>query len=254
MTAILGNSKSVVRQLHSCEGVDIGRLGLIYNGLDTTQFATVSDRASVRASTRAALDLSPEALVIVMVANLFAYKGHLDLLEALAASSERLPVGWRLLLVGRDEGVGDQLRARARSLAIDGNVLFMGTRSDTPKILMASDIGVLCSHQEGFSNAVLEGMAAGLPMVVTAVGGNPEAVIDGESGFVVPAHDPPRLTNAILRLADDAELRAKLGGAARARVAANFSLEQCLENYDALYRLLLAGGNLKDLPQIRMAF
>jgi glycosyltransferase involved in cell wall biosynthesis len=254
MTAILGNSKSVVRELHDCEGVDVGRLGLIYNGLDTARFAVGSDRDSMRASTRAALDLSSKALVMVMVANLFAYKGHLDLLEALAAVSPRLPNGWRLLLVGRDEGIGDQLRARASALTIDGNVVFVGSRSDMPEILMASDIGILCSHQEGFSNAVLEGMAAGLPMIVTAVGGNPEAVIDGETGLVVPPHDPPRLADAILRLADAPDLRAMFGGAARAWVAGQFSLEQCVEKYEALYRLLLAGGIPKDLPGIRVAF
>jgi glycosyltransferase involved in cell wall biosynthesis len=251
MMAILGNSKSVVQQLHECEGVDARRLGLIYNGLDLARFATGFDRAAIRASARAALGLLPEALVMVMVANLIGYKGHLDLLEALAAASPRLPAAWRLLLVGRDEGIGTQLRARALALAMENNVVFLDSRSDVPEILIASDIGVLCSHQEGFSNAVLEGMAAALPMIVTTVGGNPEAIIDGETGLVVPPHEPPRLGDAIVRLADDADLRARFGDAARARVAAHFSLEQCVANHDALYRLLLTGGVPGDLPQIR---
>jgi glycosyltransferase involved in cell wall biosynthesis len=253
MTAILGNSNSVVLQLHNCEGVAADRLGLIYNGLDMSRFETGAERISVREATRAALNLSPTVLMLVMVANLIAYKGHLDLLEALATISGRLPHGWRLVLVGRDEGIEVGLRARARALAIDENVIFVGSRSDVSKILMAGDIGILCSHQEGFSNAVLEGMGAGLPMVVTDVGGNTEAVVDGESGLVVPPHNPRRLAEAILRLADDATLRSTLGLAARGRVATCFSLQQCVANYDALYRLLLRGGVPGDLPQLRGA-
>jgi glycosyltransferase involved in cell wall biosynthesis len=96
-------------------------------------------------------------------------------------------------------------------------------------------------------------MAAGLPMVVTAVGGNPEAVIDGETGIVVPPNNPPRLADGILRLVVDPDLRARFGDAGRVRVAANFSINQCVANYDALYRMLLAGGVSCDLPQIRVA-
>ena len=251
MTAILGNSKSVVRQLLESEGVDSSRLGLIYNGLDTARFAIGSSRAAIRASMRAALNLPAEALVMVMVANLIAYKGHSDLLGALDTISRRLPNDWRLLLVGRDDGIGAKLRGRAHSLAIGDHVVFLGSRSDVPEILMASDIGIQCSHQEGFSNAVLEGMAAGLPMVVTAVGGNPEAVVDGETGFIVPPHDPPRLASEILRLVAEPDVRARFGDAGRARVAANFSIDRCVASHDALYRLLRAGGAPKDLPEIR---
>jgi len=252
MTAILGNSRSVVRQLLEIEGVDSNRLGLIYNGVDTARFATGLKRGAIRASTRSAFNLPSQALVIVMVANLIVYKGHLDLLEALHIISGHLPVGWRLLLVGHDEGIGDKLRAQAHALAIDDHVVFLGSRVDVPEILLASDIGILCSHQEGFSNAVLEGMAAGLPMVVTAAGGNPEAVIDGETGIVVPPNNPPRLADGILRLIVDPDLRARFGDAGRVRVAANFSINQCVANYDGLYRMLLAGGVPCDLPQIRV--
>jgi glycosyltransferase involved in cell wall biosynthesis len=253
MTAVVGNSKSVVQQLLGSEGVEPSRIGLIYNGLDVARFPISIDKADIRTSTRAALGTDSEHLLLIMVANLIAYKGHLDLLEALGSIRQRLPAGWRLLLVGRDDGIGGRLRERAGALAIRDNVIFLGPRSDVPELLLASDIGILSSHQEGFSNAVLEGMAARLPMVVTSVGGNSEAVIDGESGFVVAPHDPARLADAILRLAIDPELRAKLGCSGRLRVEAQFSLERCIAGYDALYRHLAAGGQPGELAQLRGA-
>ncbi|MGI8526920.1 MAG: glycosyltransferase [Pseudolabrys sp.] len=253
MTAILGNSLSVVRQLHEREGVSERRLGLIYNGLNIAAFATGAAREKIRRSMRDSLNLPEAALVLVMVANLIPYKGHADLLAALATIAPRLPDNWRLLLVGHDGGAQAALRAQAQQLAIASNIMFLDSRSDVPNLLAAGDIGILCSHQEGFSNAVLEGMAAGLPMVVTAVGGNPEAVLDGENGYVVPPRNPARLGEAILRLADDPGLRARLGAAARSRVIEEFSLEQCVGRYDEFYRSLLAGGVPADLPPIRAA-
>src|SRR3546814_4809262 len=76
------------------------------------------------------------------------------------------------LVVGRDDGIGDQLLAKAASYGIPSNVRFLGSREDVPSLVAGSDIGVLCSHEEGFSNAILEYMQAGLPVVATDVGGN----------------------------------------------------------------------------------
>jgi glycosyltransferase involved in cell wall biosynthesis len=246
MTAILGNSRSVVRELQG-EGVPADRLGLIYNGLDPTRFEQTDARAAMRES----LGIPPSALVMVIVANLIPYKGHLDLLHALGAANASLP-DWRLLVVGRDDGAGASIRAAASKLGIDQKVLLLGQRLDVPEILSSSDIGLLVSHEEGFSNALLEGMAAGLPMIVTDVGGNREAVVDGESGLVVPPHDPKQLCMAILRLAGDAALRGTLGAAARRRIAERFTIDRCIEGYEALYRKLLAGGRPKDVPGCRL--
>ena len=128
----------------------------------------------------------------------------------------------------------------------------MGSRNDIPDLLSASDIGLLCSHEEGFSNAILEGMAAGLPMVVTDVGGNSEAVVNGKTGVVVPARQPAALGQAILELAKDSKRRKEFGGAGRARVEAEFSLEKSVEGYEEVYGSLLEGKispSLKKLYQ-----
>jgi glycosyltransferase involved in cell wall biosynthesis len=243
MAAILGNSRSVLRQLREEESAPADRLALIYNGIETAAFAKAPTRQAIRAE----LALGASTFVMVIVANLIPYKGHGDLLQALAIAGAGLPDDCCLLIVGRDDGIGNRLRATATALSIDAKVRFLGPRNDVAAILNASDVGILCSHEEGFSNAVLEGMAAGLPMIVTDVGGNPEAVADGESGLVVPPKDPPRLAQAILRLANDSDLRARLGKAAKQRVADHFTLDRCVANYDALYRALLETG--KPAPQ-----
>ena len=246
MTAILGNSLSVVRELRYDEHVSADRLGLIYNGVRAVP------ASQSRETCREKLGLPPSALVLVIVANLIPYKGHRDLFQALAIASSRLPASWRLLVVGEDYGAGDGLKALARELKIDNKTSFFGLRSDVSEILAAGDIGLLCSHQEGFSNAIIEGMAAGLPMIVTDVGGNPEAVLDELTGIVVPPRDPARLADALIRLAGDTSLRERFGEAGRARAAEKFSLEQVVGSYDALYRTLLAGGRPGDVAQVRL--
>lgn len=249
MTAILGNSRRVIAQLRNEEGVPANRLGLIYNGIDTHAFLQRTEVSDLRAK----LGLAPAMLALIVVANLIAYKGHTDLLRALALTQARLPSDWRLFIVGRDDGIGAELRAQAVAAGLEENVVFLGERKDVPALLSVCDIGLSCSHEEGFSNAVLEGMAAGLAMIVTDVGGNPEAVGDCEAGLIVPARDPQQLAEAIVRLSNDAVLRAQLGAAGRRRVAEHFTLEQCAERYDILYRGLLQGRLPKDLPEIAVA-
>lgn len=247
MTAVLGNSRSVIHELMN-EGVPARKLGLIYNGLDPKHFLSGASTLATRAS----LGLAPTALALVIVANLIPYKGHRDLIEALGRAQAQLPEGWRLLIVGRDDGIASQLQSQATELGIVQNLLFLGPRTDVPDILSASDVGLLCSHQEGFSNAILEGMAAGLPMIVTDVGGNAEAVLDRVTGLVVPARDSRRLAEAIVRLANEAPLRTSMGAAGRERVTALFSLNHCVDCYEILYRTLLAGKRPVDAHQVRV--
>ncbi len=236
--AVLANSAAVREELRQLEGVAPERLALIYNGIDCQRFAN----AAPRAVTRHALGLPQDARVLITVANLIHYKGHGDLLHALGAVRERLPQPWRLLCVG----AGDQaaLRLLAGKLGLSGQVLWLGSRADVPDLLAASDVGVLASHEEGFSNAVLECMAAGLPMVVTAVGGNAEAVLDGRTGLVVPARAPGDLGEAIARLAGDAGLSRRLGAEGRKRVNVHFSLARCVDDYDRVLTALVQGQSV----------
>lgn len=228
---LIGNSQTVVEQLVAeCAGPR--KVALLYNGVVVPDLTTAAERERIRQSLR----ISNDALAIVVVANLIPYKGHRDLLDALGPIKMALPEQWSLLVVGRDAGIGDELKARARTLGIADNIMWLGEQSAVDEFLRASDIFVLPSHEEGFSNALLEAMANGVAVVATAVGGNGDAVSDEESGLLVRPKNPAALGAAILRVANDPALRARLGAAARNRVGERFSLDACVRQYEALYR------------------
>ncbi len=237
MDALIGNSRAVVQDLLD-EGAPPDRVRLIYNGIDAERFAMGVERQELRRVLRDQLSVPDDRVVITCVANLFPYKGHADLLDAFPLLGAGVATRTTLLLIGRDAGSRAALEAQAARLGLSASVRFLGERNDVTDLLAASDIGVLASHEEGFSNAVLEGMAAGLPMVVTDVGGNAEAVIDGECGYVVPARAPADLALALGNLIGDADRRQAMGTAARRRVAASFSLDTCVAAYAALYEEL----------------
>jgi serine/threonine protein kinase len=186
----------------------------------------------------------------VKPANLLVREDDVLKIAAFGIASERITQPWQLLIVGRDDGAGFDIRALAKKLNIENKISFTGIRSDVASLMLASDIGLLCSHQEGFSNAILEAMAAGLPMIVTDVGGNPEAVLAGETGLVVPPHDPEALAESLVSLARDPLLRKTYGEAGRARLEAQFLLDSCVARYEALYRGLLRGQSPRDIPEV----
>lgn len=228
MDTLLGNSLAVVNELHA-EACGRAPVRLIYNGIEDSRTPH-----GIRERKRIELGLEDGVLVIVVVANLIPYKGHEDLLNALALVKESLPANWRLLCVGRDDGIGASLRELARVLGIETNVMFLGSLLCVEECLAAADIAVSASHEEGFSNAVLEAMRAGLPMIVTDVGGNPEAVVDCVTGYVVPSHNPEALGSSILKMALSPR-RVEMGARGRARVIEKFSMEACIDAYEMLY-------------------
>lgn len=238
MDAVLGNSQAVVHELCD-EGVPAARLGLLYNGINPADF----DFLPSRLETRQKLGVSNNALLIVCVANLIPYKGHGDLINALGTISSKMPGDWAIAMVGRDTGIKSELQRLAEEQGVSGQILWLEERGDIGAIFSSSDIGVLCSHEEGFSNSILEGMTAGVAMVVTDVGGNAEAVLDGQCGLVVPPHNPNTLGQAILTLAWDANLRQDFANSARKRVEQKFSLDGCVRRYACLYRTLLQNPN-----------
>lgn len=228
---VLGNSHKVLEQLLQ-EGLPQHQTTLIRNGVDVQRFRCLGQRERQREK----LAIKSDALVMVICANLIAYKGHADLLAALAKIKDKLPDGWRLLCAGRDDGEGAHLQRLADKYDLSANIRWLGQWRDIPGLLAASDIGVLPSHQEGFSNSLLEYMAAGLPIVATAVGGNVDAIADGVTGLLVPPRDAAALASAILRLVQDADLRGRLAANAAERVRREFSLERMLQEYDRFYR------------------
>ncbi len=232
-TIALGNSKAVAQQLYD-EGFEPNKVYLIYNGIDLSPFQNLPAKHEIRDS----LNISQDTLTFIIVANLIPYKGHIDLLNALGKIHSQLPKSWTLLCVGSGSGILDQLKEHAQTLGISDHIEFLGKRLDTPQLLGAADIGILCSHEEGFSNAILEGMAARLPMVVTNVGGNAEAVEDMHTGLVVKARNPESLADALLSVALAPELRTRFGQAGFERIKQHFTLMQCAKKYADFYSSL----------------
>jgi glycosyltransferase involved in cell wall biosynthesis len=237
-SVLLGNSKAVVGQLEREAGRS-DKIGLIHNGVVLSDLPDRTEREKARVT----LGLTEPVFVIAIVANVLSYKGYEDLLKALALVASALPNPWKLLAVGRDEGLGEQLRAYAATHGISDHVSWLGERDDVPRILAAADTFVLPSHQEGLSNALIEAMAHGLPVIGTAVGGNLDAIVDGVSGQLVAVQDPKALAAAICDLANDMQRRQRLGAAARLRVERMFSIEACVASYENLYRNLARIGH-----------
>lgn len=233
MDAICGNSKAVLENLKE-EGVDLQRLRLIYNGKKVEYGRKLADRGIARAE----LGLSKDALLFVIVANLIPYKGHSDLISALGLIKHTLPKQWQLLCLGRDDGILAELQSLAEQAGISSNVRLMGACSEVSRFLEVADVGILSSHEEGFSNALLEYMVAGLPIVATDVGGNSEAVQDGVTGYICPARNPEKLAQAIARVVSNSE-RVKMGWLGRKRLEEFFSIKACIANYEHLYIELL---------------
>jgi len=225
------NSKAVWDDTIKRDHIDPSKLALIYNGIETSQFSEIeSDREFVRRS----LNIPPDDKVVITVANLIAYKGHYDLLKAVKIVSKRI-ANLKVLLVGEDRGIQETLMIEIAVLKIERHICFWGLRHDIPQLMAASDLSVLPSHEEGFSNVLLESMAAGLPVVATSVGGNPEAVVHGVTGWLTPPHHPAKLAEKMIDLLNNGEKSEKWGERGRALVKRKFSVERMVSKHLELY-------------------
>jgi glycosyltransferase involved in cell wall biosynthesis len=161
--------------------------------------------------------------------------------STLIAAVARLPEGRAHLRVIGDGPLRGELEAQRHALGIDAAVEFAGEVPDARPFLRDADVFVLASLSEGMPVSVLEAMAAGLPVVASAVDGLEEVVVDGETGFLTPPGDAAALAAGIGRLVEDASLRSALGKAGRARAEERFSLPAWRDAHFSLYRSLLAG-------------
>lgn len=209
------------------------RILTIENGVD---LAALEPGLRRRDETRRSWGLSAEDAAVGVVGHLSPIKGHADFLHAaalVAAAHRRV----RFFVVG-DGPLRSSLEALARDLGIADRVAFMGARDDVPRQLGMLDLVVVPSHAEGMSNALLEAMAMGRPVVATAVGGNVDVVRDGVTGLLVPPREPTALAGALAELLADPTVGAALGAAARCRVRQELSLDRMLRRYEELYRSL----------------
>lgn len=237
-------SKDLERWLRDDVGISQGKITQLYNGVDTVRFTPKNSKESnERAVERFPPGfVSKEELIIGTVGRLEAVKDPLTLVKAfsllLKNSSAHTP-DVRLVLLG-DGVLRPDIENFLDEQGIKQTVWLAGSRNDVPEILSQLDIFVLPSLGEGISNTILEAMACGLPVIATDVGGNPELVVEDDTGQLVPSSDPEAMAAALEQLAGDNELREKYSHAGRKRAENVFSLETMVDNYQAVYDKYLA--------------
>ena len=230
MDRLIVPSESILAKV-AAEGRGGAAFSVIPNGIDVSRFAGPAPPCTLRDD----YGIPCEDALIGVVARLEAEKGHTHLIAAMPAVLARAPKTW-LAIVG-DGSLCDALRAQARALpaAVRDRIVFTGRRDDISAITGELDIAVLPSLREAQGISILEAMARRKPVVATAVGGIPEVVADGVSGFLVPPSDPVALADALIRLARSPSLRQRLGDAGYEIVAERFSIDAQVRRIEELY-------------------
>lgn len=228
---VTANSQAVVEDTVARDGVERTKLRLIYNGIDHMRFASVTGARDVMRQT---LGLRADDVGMVVVGNLIPYKGHADLIRALPQVVSRFPT-LRCFFVGEDRGIGSSLTHLGKELSVIDAVVFLGRRDDVVEVMAGMDIFVMPSHEEGFSNALLEAMLSGLPVVATDVGGNREALENGQLGYLVPPKDTEALFGAISGYLADRSTAAQVGARARTTAMGKYSVGAMVDAHVRLY-------------------
>lgn len=217
------------------QGVNPDKIRVVYNGIALDDFTPPADVAGAKV----ALGLAADALVVGVVAHLSAKKGHQWFLDAVAPLLKTYPALQVLFL-----GEGPELEAlqnQVESLGIAGRVTFGGYYLNVVPAMGAIDILVLPAlSKEGFGRVLVEAGALGKPVIGTDVGGINEVILSGENGFVIEAAHAEQLQNSLKTLIEDADLRARMGAAGRARALCEFSEEHMIEQTEWVYRELIA--------------
>jgi glycosyltransferase involved in cell wall biosynthesis len=232
----ISNSEAGARFLIEKLGVSPAQIAVIHNGIETAAAPELD-----RGAWRERLAVDDETFIACMVANVHALKDHVTLLHAwrnVVSEFERQQRRALLVLAGRHYGAYESVASLAAELNLNGAVRFTGYVSDVSGLLNASDVSVFSSRSEGCPNAVLESMAAGLPVAATDVPGIREVVGPTGAQFLTPAGDAASLAAVLLQLEKDAELRARAGAQNRERIRTHYNaVRMCQDTTAVLARL-----------------
>jgi glycosyltransferase involved in cell wall biosynthesis len=220
-------SQEVAKTVQAIYGRDI-YTPVIYNGIPTSRFILRAEQGNAK---------NKKNLIVLHIGRFAPQKNHLLLIEAFAMAFKKNPI-MQLWLVG-DGPLRPTVEKIILEKGLEENVVFFGIREDVPKLLALSDMLVLSSYYEGVPLTVLEAMAAGKPVVATAVGGVPELIEDGVTGILVSPNNPEALAKGILHLAKDTNLRQRMGRAAQEHTLDRFDISRTARGYEALYLCLL---------------
>lgn len=236
-SAVLVNSGQIRDQLVREDGFRPESIRVIHNGIDVDRFSClVRDR-------RQMFPGFENCTLIACTGNMHSdVKGHPTLIEAAQNICPKFPQV-KFVLIG-DGAKRAEFESKVSKSGLQPNFLFLGSRQNVSEILACCDMAVLPSQAEGFSNALLEYMAMGLPTVATDVGGNPEVIENGINGLLVKPGNPAALADAISSLLENPHFASQLGAAAQERVRRHFDFRQLIFNVDALYTELLQVGTL----------
>lgn len=241
-------SEAVRRVVLQKERVSQDKVEVIFNGVDTNRFdgrrtmddgrKTRDDRTKDegRENIKRQMGFEPTDLIVGMVANFSWIKGHEVLLKAVPEIIEAIPNA-KFILIGDGELL-EKMKGEGRKAKGEKNFIFLGKRKDVPELLSIMDVSLNLSYSEGMSNTILESMAAGVPVVATAVDGNLETVSD-ETGILVPVGDSHAVAVAIIKLLKDEVLRKQLGANAARIAQEKFDSRIMLKRMEELYKSLV---------------
>ena len=231
--AVAAVSARVAEHVITVDRVPSGRVHVVHNGLDL----------QVKAPDVSRRKLNPRQCTVTTIGNVRRVKGHDLLVDAAARIHQRFPEV-RFSVAGGvlEPDYYDELQRQVAALGLSGNFSFLGNITDLSAHLAAADIFVLPSRSEGFSNALIEAMAAGLPTIATDVGGNSEAIANKRSGLIVPPEDASALARAIETLLENPEFADSLSQGGRQAVEQNFSSDAMMRGYTSVFSKILAAG------------
>lgn len=235
---IMANSEAIKQVASKMEALDPSRIDVMYQGVDTSRFTPYGEDPSVHSSA-ASLGIPEGAEVVGIVANYRPVKDLALFLRGARIVKDNAPRA-AFLLVGKGES-RSELTNLARELNIANSVFFTDGEGDVRDHLASMSIACLSSISEGFSNAILEYMACGLPVVATAVGGNGEAVLDGQNGYLVRERTPEAYAAPIIRLLQNQDLRRKMGANSLMRARELFSMDGFVARLERYYVQLVSG-------------
>lgn len=230
---LIANARAVAAAARARER-HLPPIRVVHNGIDPAAFAATPP-TDLRREFPA---LAGARRIAVTVANILPHKGYPRLLRAFAAARREDPT-LALLCIGADGGQLPAMERLAAELGLTGHIVFAGSRRDIAPLLRGADFAVHASDDEGFSNAILEYMAAGLATVATDAGGNAEAIRHWKDGLIVPPHDEARLASCIVDLATSPSLCRRLGTSAQKRVTQLFTTPRMVEKTARLYRKVM---------------
>jgi glycosyltransferase involved in cell wall biosynthesis len=230
--AITAPSNSIKNWLIKDFGLDEKTIHVIKNGVDLSGYSAITYKETQEI--KKDLNISPTSKFMTSVACLKPVKGHKFLLQAFSAFKKQSKDDWCLLLIGDGE-LRQTLEHQVDLLQIKESVIFLGYQDNIPDWLMVSDLMVTATLSEGLSNALIEGCAAGCPIIATNVGGNPEIITDGFNGLLVEPENPQKMAELIMSLSVSTDLCKTMSVNSRNKALLEFSNLNMVDSLEALY-------------------